>query len=368
MKLLTIFLVSCLTLAVSGSETFGQEEAESGLSVGDPVPSPDGSQIVFESDLDGGNTPRNLWVIHSDGSGLRKLTINYDGNDDAAAWSPDGSSLAYASTHAGISDIWTIHLDGTLPLRLTSASLTNRQPTWSPDGSRIAFVSDRGGSNDIWIMNADGSNPTRVTSLPGQENHPSFSPDGTKLVFSETSSGVAALMVVNLDGSGLMTITNGGFHDWNPRWTKFGIVFSSNRSPSAPHFQPWVIQPDGSGLKQLSTVFTTDPAISETGTLVFSDEFSAIRSGSVVSEIGTVDLQNGNRGLLTSFTTYLNPADVDINGHVDCLDLSIVKSSLGKVFGSPGFNPRADVNKDGVVDVKDIAFVASELPAGSSCP
>ena len=61
-------------------------------------------------------------------------------------------------------------------------------------------------------------------------------------------------------------------------------------------------------------------------------------------------------------------SDIDGNGTVDCNDLAIVKASFGKRTGQAGFDARADVNKDGVVDVRDLSFVSRQLPAGTKCP
>ena len=44
------------------------------------------------------------------------------------------------------------------------------------------------------------------------------------------------------------------------------------------------------------------------------------------------------------------PGDVDGNGGWDCNDLYTVQASYGKVPGDPGFNSRADVVPDGVID------------------
>jgi hypothetical protein len=59
----------------------------------------------------------------------------------------------------------------------------------------------------------------------------------------------------------------------------------------------------------------------------------------------------------------------DRNGDllVDCADLAIVKASFGKIDSQPGFDPRADVNMDGIVDIRDLAFVSQHLPAGTRC-
>ena len=60
----------------------------------------------------------------------------------------------------------------------------------------------------------------------------------------------------------------------------------------------------------------------------------------------------------------------DLNGDrkVDCVDLTVIKAAFGKRTGQPGFDLRADVNNDGVVDIRDLTFVSQRLPVGTRCP
>jgi hypothetical protein len=60
--------------------------------------------------------------------------------------------------------------------------------------------------------------------------------------------------------------------------------------------------------------------------------------------------------------------DLNGNGEVDCSDVAIVKAAFGKRIGQVGYDPVADVNSDGIVDVRDLAFVSQKLPAGTTCP
>src|SRR5207249_745019 len=64
-----------------------------------PVWSPDGTKIAFDSDRDG-NTVANtgIYVMNADGSGVRRLTD--PGGDYGPAWSPDGSPIAAAPPSA----------------------------------------------------------------------------------------------------------------------------------------------------------------------------------------------------------------------------------------------------------------------------
>ena len=56
----------------------------------------------------------------------------------------------------------------------------------------------------------------------------------------------------------------------------------------------------------------------------------------------------------------------DVNGDhkVNCDDISITESLLGK---TPGQYPFADVNANGVVDQEDINMIRSQLPSGIVC-
>jgi Tol biopolymer transport system component len=361
-KLLTITLVVFslyLTTICYSSEEYV------GIIVKNPSPSPTGAEVVFEANFDG---PVNLWITGIDGTNLHKLTSN-TGIDEEPAWSPNGKPIAFASTKADVTDIWSIYPDGSHFIKLTSNSLNNRQPTWSPDGTKIAFVSDRGGSNDIWIMNADGSSQNRITHLTGQENHPSFSPNGDQIVFSETDNGSATLMIVNVDGSNIVPLTTGSSNnDWNPQWTANGIVFSSNRDTSSEHWKIWIIQPNGSGLKKVGDTLALDPVpLPNNGLIIFSDEFSNTPSDTVLSEISMLDPISGTKNVVTSVSTFLPKGDTNNDGIVNCSDMFIIKSIIGKKLGQSGFNPRADANSDGIIDVRDLAYVSQQLPKGSTC-
>lgn len=62
------------------------------------------------------------------------------------------------------------------------------------------------------------------------------------------------------------------------------------------------------------------------------------------------------------------PQDVTRDGKVSCADVTAVRSSLSKYAGQAGFLFWADVNIDGVVDVRDLSAVAQKLPSGTVCP
>jgi hypothetical protein len=81
-----------------------------------------------------------------------------------------------------------------------------------------------------------------------------------------------------------------------------------------------------------------------------------------VEAIGNVFFDVSN----TDFTVRL-VGDLDGDGGIGCSDIAIVKASFGKVPGQPGYDPRADVNGDGAVDIRDLTFITQRVTIGSRC-
>lgn len=81
-----------------------------------------------------------------------------------------------------------------------------------------------------------------------------------------------------------------------------------------------------------------------------------------VEAIGNVffDISNAN------FTIRL-PGDVNTDGVVDCADLGVIRAAFGKRTGQSGFDARADVVADGVIDARDLATTARRIPQGTTC-
>jgi trimeric autotransporter adhesin len=92
------------------------------------------------------------------------------------------------------------------------------------------------------------------------------------------------------------------------------------------------------------------------------------RSATGLAAIQSVLISSTDPALLAvAKQSLMGVADVNGDGLVNCVDLSIVKASFGKSAGQSGFNSAADVNKDGVVNIFDLSFVARQLPAGTVC-
>jgi dipeptidyl aminopeptidase/acylaminoacyl peptidase len=112
--------------------------------VSGPAASPDGSRVAFTlSTLDAAANRRrtDVWVVGTDGSGLRQLTTD-PASDTSAAWSPDGRTLFFLSSRSGSSQVWRVAVDGGEPQAVTSLPLDVGGFVRSPDGTHLAVSLD----------------------------------------------------------------------------------------------------------------------------------------------------------------------------------------------------------------------------------
>jgi Dockerin type I domain len=113
--------------------------------------------------------------------------------------------------------------------------------------------------------------------------------------------------------------------------------------------------------------FKTSIAQSVSGVLNVTASFS------VTQQNGPRDLRsNIFLGTITSSSLVINiistqTGDLNADGRIDCNDVSLVEGTLGRQVGQGGFDARADVNQDGTVNIKDLAFVAQKLLTGTRC-
>lgn len=90
----------------------------------------------------------------------------------------------------------------------------------APAEGQIVFVSVEAGRGQIYLERADGTGVTALVASAFDDESPALSPDGRKVVFARnTADGSTALgaYVVNIDGTGLKQIdTNGEDPSWSP--------------------------------------------------------------------------------------------------------------------------------------------------------
>ncbi len=158
-----------------------------------PSFSPGGDRLV----LNGGE---DIYLINSDGGGLRKLT-----RGEYPSWSPVSDEIIHRACVGGGCGLYAIDANSADPnakRRLTEGG-GDGQPAWSPNGSRIAYISKDDGNFEIYVVNPDGTGKSRVTNDPASDGLPVWSPDGQWLAFRSDRGGSWAIYVVRPDGTGL---------------------------------------------------------------------------------------------------------------------------------------------------------------------
>lgn len=196
---------------------------------------PDGTRLVFATvAMSGTQGDLDVSIVGSDGSGLKKVVGNVTkklAHQDWPSPSPDGSRIAFSSTHDGNQEIYTCNLEGDDIVRLTQSPGHDAHPNWSPKGDRIAFSTDRFGGMEIVSVTPDGTGLVRLTSSPGIDDFPAYSPDGTRVAFVSHRTGNAEVFVMDADGKNPINLTNNPGRDTQPTWTPDGqgITFVSDR-------------------------------------------------------------------------------------------------------------------------------------------
>ena len=160
-----------------------------------------------------------------------RLLLEY-GGDQGAAYSPDGTKIAFMNNYDGDYEICVMNADGTGTRQLTKNSSFDGYPGWSPDGTKIAFTSNRDGDLDIWVMNADASEQTNITSDdPWNDDAPRWSPDGRWIAIETDRYGGVSAELITPDGTRQATIGSVQYATWFDSWSPDGksLLVDSNR-------------------------------------------------------------------------------------------------------------------------------------------
>jgi TolB protein len=187
----------------------------SGLNI-TPALSPDGNFLAFASSHEGNS---ELYTLDTRTKAMQRLTM-HAGGDLSPSWSPSGRELVFTSDRSGGPQIFLMSMDGTNVRRLTFEGDYNAAPAWSPRGNWIAYVC-RSPKKEykICLITPDGQKRVQLTSGPGVDDSPSWSPDGRHLVFSSTAGGKSQIYMINADGKDLERITFTGTHNSAPTWS-----------------------------------------------------------------------------------------------------------------------------------------------------
>jgi Tol biopolymer transport system component len=142
--------------------------------------SPDGTQISFVRGKPGQRGESfALFVVNTEGTGLRQLTPFGVAGDVSPSWSPDGKKILLDN---GRGSLIAVQVDGTglrkIPIQAGGGFFFAFQPGWSPDGSRIVFSMflSTTGQVDIFTAGANGTDLVQVTDTADDDEFADWGP------------------------------------------------------------------------------------------------------------------------------------------------------------------------------------------------
>ena len=269
-----------------------------GKRAGEGYFSPDGSQLIFQSEREPDNPFFQIYVMHRLTGQTQRVSPGV-GKTTCAWFHPSQDKVLFASTHedpaaekkqqaeleerqAGTQrryewdfdeqyDLFEVTLNrqdvGHNPRKLTSAKGYDAEGSWSPNGQLIAFASNRhayteplsdeekehfrkdpSSQMDIYIMWADGSGVRRLTTSLGYDGGPFFSPDGKRLVWRRFSpeGTQAEVWTMRIDGTDKKQVTSLGAMSWAPYFHPSGdyLIFTTNLHGFG-NFELYIVDTDG---------------------------------------------------------------------------------------------------------------------------
>ncbi|PSH69110.1 Tol-Pal system beta propeller repeat protein TolB [Phyllobacterium brassicacearum] len=178
--------------------------------------SPDGQKVVMSLLQEDGSA--NVYTMDLRSRTTTRLTST-SAIDTGASYSPDGSQVVFESDRGGRPQIYKMGADGSNPQRISFGDGSYSTPVWSPRGDLIAFTKQSGGQFSIGVMKVDGSGE-RILSSGYHDEGPTWAPNGRVLMFFRQPPGSNSphLVTVDLTGRNLRQIQTPNLAS-DPAWS-----------------------------------------------------------------------------------------------------------------------------------------------------
>ncbi|WP_426232144.1 S9 family peptidase [Pararhizobium sp. DWP3-4] len=283
----------------------------------------------------------SFWLVPLDGREAEQFTSG-EGGDTGAAWSPDGTTIAFVTSRTGTLQIHLINRNGGESRALTQMDNGPLSLKWAPNGLKlfatakvavdpecrgnrgkpaegqrpqvvwrlpyktdgIGYILDR--EIHLFSIDLESGDARQLTDGPFDIRGMDCSADGSRIAFTRTRTGREAhgtdLWIMNVDGSHAEQISFNVASASSPCWSpdSQSIVFAGSEEEGASRQRPWIADPDAKSVSPLG-----DESIEvESGSSFFWSEDSKrvvfILARRSVQEIATVAIENGRLDVIVT--------------------------------------------------------------------
>jgi eukaryotic-like serine/threonine-protein kinase len=154
-----------------------------------PALSPDGKRVAVDR-RDPQTGKLDLWLVDFLRGTSARFTFG-SARTDYPIWSPDGSRIIFSSNVNGVTDIYQKAASGATDEELLLKSRENKTPAnLSRDGRLLYYVFDAKGKYEIWVLPLQGDKrPLPFLQTEFDEAGAHFSPDGHWVAYESDESG-----------------------------------------------------------------------------------------------------------------------------------------------------------------------------------
>jgi dipeptidyl aminopeptidase/acylaminoacyl peptidase len=270
-----------------------------------PALSPDGLRVAFLSNRSG--VPQ-IWIADSDGTGVEKQVGSFQDPVTGLDWSPDGQWLALSVAPGGglNEQIYLMHPDGSGLKRITEGGKENNiLAGWS--GKLVRFSSARKdpGSLDAYVYDSETGKTRFVAANPGFGTLTDVSSDGKRAVVSRVRSrGDNNLFLIDLTTGKEELLTPhdppGSFGGGKLTPDGTAVYLTSNKDADNEYVAKVKIGPDGKALPAEKLTYRADAEVDE-----LEVDLEAAHAGVVLnvagrSELAILNLRGGRLQPVTS--------------------------------------------------------------------
>jgi serine/threonine protein kinase/Tol biopolymer transport system component len=199
-----------------------------------PSLSPDGRSLLYVKSMDGN---ADIYLQRVGGGNPLNLTHDSPGDDTQPAYSPDGQQIAFRSDREG-GGLFVMGATGESARRVAGDGYN---PSWSPDGRKIVFATEgvanpleRRQTSQLWIVDV-ATEKKRLLS-PGDAVQPSWSPHGQRIAYWGIPNGKAKRILWTAPAAGgpASPMVDDEHVNWDPVWSPDGryLYYVSDRSGS----------------------------------------------------------------------------------------------------------------------------------------